>query len=88
MINKNFNDIARLAAAIKEVADEFKEDAIKFDLKDIEINLTVSETELSIIDRDLYELTKGNSDKEYTPGKAVRANVGGVPFVITTKDRD
>lgn len=86
MINKNFNDIAKIAASIKKVADEFAEDAIKFDLRDLTVNLTVSERELSIIDHDLYEITKANSDKEYTPAKIVQANVGGIQFVITTNE--
>lgn len=84
MINKNFDDIAKISNAIKKVAEELREDEIKFDLRDLTVNLIVSEKELSIIDRDLYEITKRDSDKEYVPAKTVKANVGGVNFVITT----
>lgn len=85
MINKNFDDIAKIAAAVTKVADELRKDAINFDLRDLTVNLTVSELELSIIDRDLYELTKAHSDREYMPAKKVEANVGGVQFVITAR---
>lgn len=88
MINKNFSDIAKMANALTHVADEFKRDEIKFSLNDIEVRLVVSETELSIIDRELFEITKGNNDKEYTPAKTVKANVGGITFVITSTEYD
>ena len=88
MINKNFSDIAKLANVITGVAEEFKKDSIKFDPNDIEVRLTVSETELSIIDRELYDITKGYTDKEYSPARTIKVNVGGVPFVITTKEGD
>lgn len=85
MINKNFDDIAKLAKAISDVEKEFEQDSIRFSPEDLVVNLTVSETELSIIDRDLYELTKAHSDREYMPAKKVEANVGGVQFVITAR---
>ena len=77
-----------MANALTHVADEFKRDEIKFSLNDIEVRLVVSETELSIIDRELFEITKGNNDKEYTPAKTVKANVGGITFVITSTEYD
>lgn len=86
MINKNFNDIAKIATAIIKVADELRKDAINFDLRDLTVNLTVSELELSIIDRDFFNITNVNGDKEYKPAETVRANVGGVQFVITARE--
>jgi hypothetical protein len=86
MINKNFNDIAKIATAVTKVADELRKDAINFDLRDLTVNLTVSELELSIIDRDLFNITNVNGDKEYKPATTVKANVGGVQFVITARE--
>lgn len=88
MINKNFSDIAKMANALMHVAEEFKRDEIKFSLNDIEVRLVVSETELSIIDRELFEITNGRDNKQYTPAKTVKANVGGVTFVITATEYD
>lgn len=88
MINKNFDDLAKIAIAIIDVAQKFKEEAIKFDLTDLVVNLKVSETELSIIDSDLYNLTKKYGGKEYTPAKTVEANIGGVQFHITADNAE
>lgn len=88
MINKNFDDVAKISNAIADIIEELKKDEINIDFQDISVNLYVNETELSIIDKQLYELTCYNSDKEYVPAKTVKANVGGVLFNISVKDEN
>ena len=58
MINKNFDDIAKISNAIKKVAEELREDEIKFDLRDLTVNLIVSEKELSnaMVTRNMCQL--------------------------------
>jgi len=88
MINKNFDDVAKISNAITEVIKELKEDDINIDYKDISVNLYVNETELSIIDRQLYELTAKNSDKEYKPAKTVEVTAAGIFFKITVRGKE
>lgn len=88
MINKNFDDVAKISNAIADTIEELKKDEINIDFKDVAVNLFVNETELSIIDKQLYELTCENSNKEYVPARTVEVNVGGIFFRITVKDEN
>lgn len=89
MVEMNFEDVCRIAEYVGEAIRAIQDDGILLEKKDVCIHLSVSEPDLHLIDRQLFNVTasdRGEENQHFVAADKVETTIMGIKFEITKKE--
>ena len=85
-MKKNIDDICELAQRLSNFIGEAQMTGIDFNKEDLDITVHVSDEELKLMDKELYEMTnKGGEEKPYTEANKVEATILGIKITLVKR---